>query len=274
MKKNGIRHIRSAPFHPATNGLGERAVQTLKHGMKKTLGGTLETRLQRFLSTYRVMPQTTTGVSPSELLFNRKVRTRLYLVQPCVATRVVQRQMQQKLNHDHGVVREFRVGDAVNVKHFSTGPKWLPGVVVQVTGPLSYTIRLFDGRVIKRHTDDVWSRAYQPEMPEERDGEMSESWQSAAATLPSVLPSLPPQPMAELSPVPAVVELTIPADSFVTIPAKSVVGVLPDPPNLAKAYGTSPLCDVTSSPMPTSEDRPVRQRRLPERLKNYVMNWF
>ena len=118
MKKNGIRHIRSAQFHPATNGLAERAVQTLKHGLKKTLGGTLETRLQRFLSTYPVTPQTTMGVSPSELLSNRKVRTRLDLVQPCVETRVVQRQMQQKLNHDHGVVREFRVGDAVNVKNF------------------------------------------------------------------------------------------------------------------------------------------------------------
>ena len=107
-------------------------------------------------------------------------------------------------------------------------------MVVQVTGSLSFTIRLIDG--------------HQPEMAEERDGEMSESWQSAAATLPSVLPLLPPQPMAELSPVPAVVEPTIPAES--------VVGVLPDSPNRAEAYGTCPLCDVTSSPMPTSEDRP------------------
>ena len=63
-------------------------------------------------------------------------------------------------------------------------------MVVQVTGPLSYTIGLLDGRVIKRHIDHVWSRAYQPEIAEERDGELSESWQSAAVTLPSVLPSL------------------------------------------------------------------------------------
>ncbi len=30
MKANGIQHIQSAPYHPSTNGLAERFVQTMK----------------------------------------------------------------------------------------------------------------------------------------------------------------------------------------------------------------------------------------------------
>lgn len=38
MKQNGIDHVKSAPFHPSSDGLAERAVQTFKEGMKKIKG--------------------------------------------------------------------------------------------------------------------------------------------------------------------------------------------------------------------------------------------
>jgi len=39
LRQNGIHRIRTEPNHPASNGVTERAVQTLKEGMKKMNGG-------------------------------------------------------------------------------------------------------------------------------------------------------------------------------------------------------------------------------------------
>ena len=39
--------------------------------------GSMETRLARYLLTYRVTPHSTTGVARSELLMNRKLSTQL-----------------------------------------------------------------------------------------------------------------------------------------------------------------------------------------------------
>ena len=88
MRHNGDKHIDSAPYHSSTNGLAERVVQTPKQGLKKLKQGLIETRVSRFLSSYRTTPQSTTGLSPSEMLFNRRVRTRFDLVQPCVERQV------------------------------------------------------------------------------------------------------------------------------------------------------------------------------------------
>ena len=64
---NGIRHITSAPHHPATNGLAERAVQTFKQALRSMDQSSkpVKEKLAKFLIAYRNTPQSTTGVSPA-----------------------------------------------------------------------------------------------------------------------------------------------------------------------------------------------------------------
>ena len=75
LSKNGIKHVTSAPFYPATNGLAEHAVQIVKKGLKKEKRGTMASRTAKVLMAYRTTPQSTTGVSPSELLQGRRIHT-------------------------------------------------------------------------------------------------------------------------------------------------------------------------------------------------------
>ena len=44
---NGIIHWKSSPYHPSSNRSPEKAVQIVKHGLKKMKDGTLNNRLSQ-----------------------------------------------------------------------------------------------------------------------------------------------------------------------------------------------------------------------------------
>ena len=58
---NRIRHLNMALYHPASNGLAEWAIQTLKTDLKKMTVGNIEDKLALFLFQYRITPHSTTG---------------------------------------------------------------------------------------------------------------------------------------------------------------------------------------------------------------------
>ena len=101
-KMNGVKHIRTAPYHPSSNGLAEQFVQTFKKAIKAGVStqNSLSQRLSNFLLSYRSIPHSTTNNPPSQLFLGRTLRTRLDLMRPSSEDHVKQKQADQKSNHD------------------------------------------------------------------------------------------------------------------------------------------------------------------------------
>ena len=125
---------------------------------KMTDNSSIETKVSQFLFRYRITPYTTTGQSPAQLLMNRQPKNRLALAHPSIEKRVQSKQEEQKRGHHKRTKqRIFNMGDAVYARNFARGSKWLPGQIVAKCGPLSFTIKLNDGRMWNRHIDHVVS---------------------------------------------------------------------------------------------------------------------
>ncbi|XP_033758102.1 uncharacterized protein K02A2.6-like [Pecten maximus] len=76
---NGIEHRRVTPLHPAANGEVERQKRSLLKRIKIAHAESKNWRheLRTYLLAYRSTPHKVTGVSPAELMFGRKLRTKL-----------------------------------------------------------------------------------------------------------------------------------------------------------------------------------------------------
>ncbi len=94
LRNNGIKHVTSAPYHPATNGLAERFVQSLKNALHAMTHEklTLSQKLHNFLFAYRNATHVTT---PAMLFLGRPLRSRLDLLKPNLRRTVHDRQMKQ-----------------------------------------------------------------------------------------------------------------------------------------------------------------------------------
>ena len=135
------KHDTGAPYHPATNGLAEKLVQSFMKGVKADKSGrTLHHRLDRFLLAYQSAPHATTSLSPAQLLLGRNVKTRLDLIKPDV-TREVNKKL---LQSNSSSLKSFVNNQDVWVRNYRRGPKRVRGTVIERTGPVLYRVKVND----------------------------------------------------------------------------------------------------------------------------------
>jgi hypothetical protein len=151
---NNIRHVTTAPYHPATNGLAERMVQTIKDKLRKMDDLSWEIRIPNLLLGLRVTPCSTTNKSPAELLMKRRLRTILDTLHPDNLEH--KRTETEITNNKNKNTRETNTGQRVMYRNYSNyGPKWKPGKVVAKCGPSNYKIETETGLIINRHIDQL-----------------------------------------------------------------------------------------------------------------------
>ena len=79
---NGVQHITTAPYHPASNGQADRAVQVFNCGFKWIKEGPVADQISRGSFSCQITPHSTTAFSPAELIFVRKCCSCLDLLLP------------------------------------------------------------------------------------------------------------------------------------------------------------------------------------------------
>ena len=78
------------------------------------------------------------------------------MLKPNTETIVENKQSQQKSDHDgNRELRSFFIGQKVRAKNYREGPKWVPAMVVQKCGPLSYIVETQDHQKWRRHVDQI-----------------------------------------------------------------------------------------------------------------------
>ncbi|XP_061727150.1 uncharacterized protein K02A2.6-like isoform X1 [Cydia pomonella] len=157
---NGIEHLFSAPYHPASNGAAENAVRIIKKVIKKAVRQkqNINIAINTFLLHYRNTEHCTTGESPAALMLGRQIRTKLDAIRPDCEKKARESQKKQ-MSSTAGVKRVFQPGELVWARQYQGDTKWTPGQILRREGTTDYTVLDSLGRGSHRHVDQLKRRS-------------------------------------------------------------------------------------------------------------------
>jgi len=145
----GIRHIKSPPYHPPSNGLCERFVRTFKTGVIKIHENVKDLKIASaiLLREYRACPSMVlNGNSPAEKFLGRSIKSSVDLIalRPAQSSKDQpdQELPEERIQSSASLRKTFDEGDLVWVRDHSGKSKWAAAKIVSAAGDHIYKVRL------------------------------------------------------------------------------------------------------------------------------------
>uniref|UniRef100_A0A672HPC8 Integrase catalytic domain-containing protein n=1 Tax=Salarias fasciatus TaxID=181472 RepID=A0A672HPC8_SALFA len=165
-----FRHVTSSPHYAQSNGQAEKGVHILKQLLKKAADSNSDPYLA--LLSYRASPLQC-GLSPAELLMNRKLRTTLpsypTVTTPKkntkVETKLKKQKMRQKSFYDVSAkpLSPLTNNDSVRIED---ADGWnTKGTVLQEVAPRSFAVQTEDGQILRRNRRSLLKTLPSPKEP-------------------------------------------------------------------------------------------------------------
>ena len=163
MKKNGIKYIPIPGYHPSSNGAAEVSVRIFKKAMIKMCASRsdLDFKLANWLLQYRNTTHSITGQEPAVLMFRRRHRTALSLLNPLSKNPMKDHEVDQQAQVLEKKPREMEIGSRVLYRDVQKG-LWKRCKVIELEGSKVLLIQSEEQGLVRKHVDHV---VKSPEVP-------------------------------------------------------------------------------------------------------------